>query len=181
VKKTLLDEKIKLALDGDEKSYSDFLTEVSMILRKYLTKKIFQSDDREDVLQEILLSIHKARHTFDCERPVKPWVMAIATYRINDYLRAHYKKKENEVTDFDSISNFFEQDVTNSGVASELESIVNTLPEKQKKIVYMMKIEGYSVKEVAAAMGMSESAIKVSAHRSYKLLRKKMEQLESDY
>ena len=180
MKKTLLDEKIKLALNGDEKAYSDFLTEVSVILRAYLAKKIFQSDDREDVLQEILLSIHKARHTYDGIRPVKPWIMAIANYRVNDYLRVYYKKKDNEVTDFDSIASFFEQDVTNSNNFSELESIVNTLPEKQKKIVYMMKIEGYSVKEVSTAMGMSESAIKVSAHRSYKLLKQKLEKLESE-
>lgn len=178
MKRTLLEENIRLAQNGDEKAYAAFLTETSIILRAYISRKIYQISDREDLIQEILLSIHKARHTYDCNRPVKPWIMAIATYRINDYLRAYYKKRENEIIDYDSIANFFDQNVTDSIISNELINTVNALPEKQRKIVHMMKIEGYSVKEVASAMNMSESAIKVSAHRAYKLLRKKLEKLD---
>jgi DNA-directed RNA polymerase specialized sigma24 family protein len=38
-----------------------------------------------------------------------------------------------------------------------------------------MKIEGYTAKEVGIKLNMSESAVKTSAHRTYKMLKEKIE------
>lgn len=51
-----------------------------------------------------------------------------------------------------------------------LSKILDSLPEKQKKIVTMMKIEGYTAEDAAKKMNMSVSAVKVAAHRAYKSL-----------
>ena len=53
----------------------------------------------DDLLQEILISIHKARHTYDGERPYKPWAYAIAKFRLQDYLRAHYADQLHHAVD----------------------------------------------------------------------------------
>jgi len=52
---------------------------------------------------------------------------------------------------------------------------VQKLPEKQATILQLMHQEGYTAKEVAEKMGMNESAVKVAAHRAYKVLRNKLE------
>jgi RNA polymerase sigma-70 factor, ECF subfamily len=44
----------------------------------------------DDLLQEILLSIHKSRHTYNNDRPFRPWVFTIAKFRLLDHLRKHY-------------------------------------------------------------------------------------------
>ena len=49
------------------------------------------------------------------------------------------------------------------------------LPDKQASILQLMHQDGYTSREVAQKMGMNESAVKVAAHRAYKLLRKKLE------
>ncbi len=175
-----LEDLLKEARQGNKKSYAHFLAEVTSLVRPYIRKKLSSPEDQEDVIQDTLMSIHRSQLTYDLNRPIKPWIMAIATYRINDHLRKHYKKRENEVVDFDSIAEFLEDNVTNPQTDNELTNIVNTLPEKQRKIVYMLKVEGYSIKEIAKAMSMSESAVKVAAHRSYKKLKEKILAMEKE-
>jgi RNA polymerase sigma-70 factor (ECF subfamily) len=51
---------------------------------------------------------------------------------------------------------------------------VQRLPEKQALILQLMHQEGYTAKEVAEKIGMTESAVKVAAHRAYKILRERL-------
>jgi RNA polymerase sigma-70 factor (ECF subfamily) len=67
-------------------------------------------------------------------------------------------------------------DVTESGFNYESISVeVEKLPEKQATILRLMHHEGYTAKEVAEKIGMNESAVKVAAHRAYKVLRERLE------
>jgi hypothetical protein len=61
----------RAGLDGDRVAYEQFLQKITPLLRAVVCRKLpFQ--DTEDVVQEILISIHKARHTYDGERPLMP-------------------------------------------------------------------------------------------------------------
>ena len=78
------------ALKGDMRAYAALLRETSRFLRPFLAKRLNSAAEVDDLMQEILISIHKARHTYDGNRPYKPWVYAIARFRLQDHLRAHY-------------------------------------------------------------------------------------------
>ena len=159
---------------GDKSAYGQLFYEITPILRSFISKKINRQEDVEDIVQEILISVHKAGHTYDTDRPFKAWMFAIARYRLNDHLRNVYKKREyGQDVNFDDVS----YDLPNKENVTEryenqeyLSSLLEHLPEKQQKIVVMMKIEGYTAKETAAKLNMTESAVKVSAHRAYKAL-----------
>jgi RNA polymerase sigma-70 factor (ECF subfamily) len=130
----------------------------------------------DDLLQEILISIHKARHTYDGNRPYKPWVYAIAQFRLNDYLRAHYSDQLRHAIDLNELEEILPENVTETAISYESISVeVQKLPEKQATILRLLHQEGYTAKEVAEKIGMKESAVKVSAHRAYKVLKEKME------
>lgn len=174
--KLTLEEKMLRSLEGDNAIYADLLDEIAKMVRSYLYRKIPIEEDLEDVVQEVLVSIHKARKTYDGSRPLKPWVMAIATYRLNDHLRRLYRVNAKEVIDYDTIQNQLSEDVTDPHIIDEqLAKAVQSLPERQRTIVTMMKIDGYSAKEVANKLGMSVSAVKVAAHRAYKKLKEILE------
>ena len=81
---------MKLSLGGDQRSYALVLQETARLLRPFLARRLNSGSEVDDLLQEILLSIHKARHTYDGNRPYKPWAYAIAKFRLQDHLRAHY-------------------------------------------------------------------------------------------
>ncbi len=168
-------ELMRLALAGDGKSYSILLKNSAILLRPYLAKRVYRAGDVEDVLQEILISLHKARHTYDGNRLYEPWLYAIANYRLQDYLRKHYADPLRAAGEIEEIENISAGDVTE--ICFSYESIseeVENLSGNQPKILKMIHGEGYTAKEVAQKIGMSESAVKVAAHRAYKILRKKL-------
>src|SRR5271170_1389574 len=161
-------------MKGDAVKYQQFLSEISHYLRRFIARRV-PAADVEDVLQEVLVSIHKARHTYDGKRSVLPWVSAIARYRLLDYLRKHYARMGHLQTDLEEVENTLAADVTETSELSEyISEEVKHLPERQQKILYLMHTEGYTAKEVGTQLGMNESAVKVAAHRAYKLIKTKL-------
>lgn len=164
------------SLNGDTQAYAELLKETARLLRPFLSRRIYASTEVDDVLQEILISIHKARHTFDGQRPYKPWMYAIAKFRLQDHLRAHYADQLHDAEDLSELEEILPDDVTETGFNYEsISAEVEKLPEKQATILRLMHQEGHTSKEVAEKMGMNESAVKVAAHRAYKVLRERLE------
>ena len=167
---------MRQSLKGDQRAYSEVLKETARFLRPFLAKRLSFTNEVDDLLQEILVSVHKARHTFDGNRPYKPWVYAIAKFRLQDYLRSHYADQLHHAIDLSEIEESVSENVTETTISYEsISGEIQKLPEKQAIILQMIHQEGFTAKEVADKMGMSESAVKVAAHRAYKILRIKLE------
>lgn len=170
-----LEELMHKAQNGDKLAYGLVLQESAKILRGFLINKLGNMEDVEDVLQEILVSVHKSRHTYDKSRAYKPWLYSIAKFRLCDFFRKVYKKNEHEVPLSEEMEKLNSEDVTEQSDDYELlNEAIAKLPQKQQDIIRLMKFEGYTAKEVASKLDMNESAVKVSAHRAYKLIKENM-------
>lgn len=166
---------MRLALAGDQRAYADLLQATARLLRPFLARRLSHSDAVEDLLQEILLSIHKARHTYDGKRPYRPWALAIAKFRLLDHLRTHYADHLRQAVELSEVEDILPGHVTESALTYEsIAGEIDRLPEKQAAILQMIHREGYTAREVAEKIGMKESAVKVAAHRAYRILRKKL-------
>lgn len=171
-KNKLLSDLIAQSLNGDQVAYAKFLQEVTIFLRPILKKKIVSSDV-EDVLQEVLISIHKARHTYDGKRDILPWIIAIMRFRVMDYLRKYYAQMRHQISEIEDFENIL-VDVTESTSENEIiDDLLADVDQKNKEILTMMYVEGYTAKEVGSKINMSESAVKVAAHRMIKKIRNK--------
>ena len=162
---------------GNQKAYAQLLTDITPYIKSRIAGSLANQDWIEDITQEILISVHKSLNTYSSERPFKPWLNAIIQFRRTDFLRKHYKTKETKERTQENID-IFEQSVTfqhSSGELKDIESAIGSLPEKQQKIFRMIKIEGYTAKEVAEEMEMTVSAVKVSAHRTTNKLKGMLE------
>ncbi len=167
---------MRQSLAGDQRAYVELLQATTRLLRPFLSKRLSFSSEVDDVLQEILISIHKARHTYDGQRPYKPWAFAIASFRLQDHLRMLYADQLRHATDFDELEESLHEDVTESAISYEsISKEVEKLPEKQATILRLMHQDGFTAKEVAEKIGMKESAVKVAAHRAYKVLKERLE------
>jgi len=156
---------------GDSAAYAELFREITPLIKGFLYNRLGDGLDNEDIVQEVLFAVHKASHTYNTDRQFKAWMFAIADYKLKDYLRAYYRKAALIKVDFAEIEHTLTDDVTADHSPSELLSeILGVLPEKQQRIVRMMKIDGYSAEQVAKEMKMTTSAVKVSAHRAYKVL-----------
>lgn len=167
------------SLNGDQSAYKTLLQELILILEKYFQKKVQNPTDIEDLIQETLISIHKARHTYDNKLSLLNWIYSIAYCRYVDYIRKISKIKKNEIqletfpdviTNREKEMNFLYEE------KNRMESVLNKLSEKERKIFTLLKIEKFSIKEVSKKMQMSEAALKVAAHRIYKKIKKLINQ-----
>lgn len=151
---------------GDSGAYRILLTECSAWLTRYFARRTAPAQV-DDLVQEVLLALHRKRASYDPARPFLPWLAAIARYRWIDALRAHYRFETSELAEDDAIAQS-QEDAVMAKVS--LERLFVALPEKQSVAIELVKIEGHSIRDAAKRTGQSESAIKVNIHRGLRKL-----------
>jgi RNA polymerase sigma-70 factor (ECF subfamily) len=166
----------KLLLDaqeGDGVAYELFLSKVSDMLIPFIRKKIDRNEFLEDILQETLISIHRSRHTYLPGRPLEAWVYVICDHRITDFYRKIRRVEKSELKfpeEIDHLVSF--QEGLKEEATLGLDSLLDQLPEKQRRVITLMKIEGLSIKEVSIKLNMTVSSVKVTAFRGYETLKR---------
>ncbi len=81
---------------GDRQAYRRLLEAVAPYLRSLALRRLNDRSDAEDVVQDILLTVHSIRHTYDPKRPFGPWLVAIANRRIVDRVRKRDRQTRRE-------------------------------------------------------------------------------------
>ena len=162
-------------LDGEQAAYQAFLQKLSAHLRAFLGRRLFGwPDDVEDLVQECLLAMHNKRHTYQSDQPLTAWVHAIARYKLIDLLRSKSGREALHDPLDDDLAVFAESSTDASDARRDLTGLLETLPDRQRLPIEHVKLEGLSVTEAAALLGMSESAVKVGIHRGLKALGKRV-------
>jgi RNA polymerase sigma-70 factor (ECF subfamily) len=158
-------------LDGDSAGYRQFLAELGAHLRGFLRRRLYdRAADVEDLVQEILLAVHNARHTYRADEPLTAWIHAIARYKLADYFRDRSRHDAlNDPLD-DAFELLAAPDLEPAHAKRDVASLLDQLPDRQRLPIVHVKLEGLSVTETARLTGMSESAVKIGVHRGLKAL-----------
>jgi RNA polymerase sigma-70 factor (ECF subfamily) len=162
------------AQDGDRSAYQRLLREITPYLRSLAARRHRDPSDIEDAVQDILLTVHAIRHTFDPTRPFGPWLVTIANRRFIDRLRRQGRRRDRETPLMPEHETFSEPqaNLEERPDRHELEKAIDELPPMQRKAVRLLKLNEMSLKEASTASGMSIAALKVNVHRAVKNLRK---------
>ena len=166
---------------GNEADYRQLLLELADAIHRFLRSRFGSHEFIEDCVQESLIAVHQARHTYDPRRPFRPWLFAIVRNKAIDFFRRqstrtkahdHYQT-EQEVLSQPGRSRFAPGEISESG-------ILDRLSEPHREVLVLTKIVGFSIAETAGKLGISESAVKVRVHRAVRKLRRLMEVDESE-
>ncbi len=161
---------------GDSATYEKLLRELLPYVRRFVRRRLFDPSATEDVVQDVLVSLHRARHTWRPERPFGPWLRAIARNAAVDHARACARRAGRECAlDGDGVPDTAARE-PDPGLSPELEAALSALPDSQREAVTLIHVEGLSVAEAAKRAGVSGSALKVRAHRGYRALRAALDQ-----
>jgi RNA polymerase sigma-70 factor (ECF subfamily) len=158
------------SLAGDSVAYATLLRRLHGHLRAYYLRRLGRdmAADAEDLLQETLIAMHARRSTYDTTRPFTAWVHAIARYKLIDHFRRTKRRAEDPLEDPDLL---FSSEETNAAEARiDVEQLLRRLPERTRRLIRDVKIEGLSTAEAAERNSISESAVKVGVHRALKSL-----------
>lgn len=168
---------------GDQKAYRQLLEDITPYVRALARRHVRNGADIEDAVQDVLLTIHSVRNTYDPSRPFGPWLVAIANRRITDGLRrrgrigSHETSLESEHVTFIAADANLQEDAVDARLVREA---IERLAVGQRDAVRMLKLEEMSLEEAAAVSGMSVAALKVSTHRAMKRLREMFNQGDSN-
>lgn len=163
------------AQDGDRDAYRRLLNEITPYLRALSARRVYDPGDVEDVVQDVLLTVHEIRRAYDPTRPFGPWLVAIANRRIIDRLRRLGRTRSREAVLTTEHETFATPQANLQEERSDrraLRQAVEGLSPGQRVAIRLLKLEEKSLKEAAAESGMSVAALKVATHRALGNLRK---------
>lgn len=177
---------MRAAQAGDSAAYLALLREVTPRIRRVVSRRRAPSAiaDVEDLVQDILLSVHVARASYDPNRPFLPWLIAIVRNRLADGARRQARVSAHEVQ-VEDLEVTFGELPTNSptesiGDARALRDAIHALPVGQRAAIDLLKMRELSLKEAAALTGSSVGALKVATHRAMTALRRMLTARETD-
>jgi RNA polymerase sigma factor (sigma-70 family) len=163
---------MRAAMTGDAGAYRQLLVSLAPRLRAVARSRCRSlgapEDEIEDLVQEVLLTIHLKRGTWDQSRPIGPWVAAITRNKLIDVLRRRRRHITVPIEEFmDSLQ---AEDQSPELPAREIDSLLARLRPQQREIVRSISLNGSSIRETADRLQMTEGAVRVTLHRALKTL-----------
>jgi RNA polymerase sigma-70 factor (ECF subfamily) len=167
-----LSQLMRLARRGDDEAYRRLLVDVAAWLRGVARRGLVRAgrsvEDSEDIVQETLLVMHLKRDSWDDSQPLEPWLHAIARHKLIDHLRRRGFKDHVDIDEH--AETLAAPQAGEEGASADAMRMLASLPERQRRIVEAISIEGLSARDVGGRLGMSEGAVRVALHRALKAL-----------
>lgn len=166
---------------GDRAAYETLLRDCVPFIAGVARRRGVPPDRRDDVVQETLLTIHRARATYDPQRSFDAWLRVIAERRAVDVLRQAHRHGARELHAPLAYEGHADAGVNlaagleHDEKAGWVRSAVAELPERQREAVHHLMLEENSLDDAAASTGRSKGSLKVNLHRALKALRLKID------
>ncbi len=155
-------------VQGEEQAFSELFTRHAGRLQGALRRMVGAAAD--DVLQTTFLSIVRARGRYERGAPFRPWLYTVAVNAARDHLRRH-RREEPLPADELPETPADPAPLPDPGLSRTVEKALAKLPDSQREAIVLHRFEGFSFKEIAELLGVTETAVKVRAHRGYERLR----------
>jgi RNA polymerase sigma-70 factor (ECF subfamily) len=163
---------MRAAMTGDAGAYRHLLVSLAPHVRAVARSRCrslgASEGEVEDIVQEVLLTIHLKQGTWDRSRPIGPWVAAITRNKLIDILRQRGRHITVPIEDFmDSLQ---AEDLTPELSTRDIDTLLGHLKPQQREIVRSISLNGSSIRETADRLQMTEGAVRVTLHRALKAL-----------
>ena len=159
---------MKRVQEGDADAYGILLDDIKPALLHVLRRWAVDRHELQDLIQEALLALHTARHTYDPLQPFEPWLFSIVRYVAGRYRRRRMRRLSWEILVDEVDESPADPEVD---PATQLEEVLGQLPPTQREAFTLVKLEGLDLEQAARRAGTTVGALKVRAHRAYKVIK----------
>jgi RNA polymerase sigma-70 factor (ECF subfamily) len=156
--------------DGRFEAFDELYAALAPMLRRYLISHARDAAKADDLVQDVFLQVHRARHTYDVAYPVTPWVMAIARHV---WLMDRRTQTRRPWAPEDV--NAMELPVRGEAAAypekRDVRRALGKVAASRRTAVIQHHVLGWSFKEIAQRAGIAETAAKLRSSRGMAQLR----------
>jgi RNA polymerase sigma factor (sigma-70 family) len=156
--------------EGSTDAFDALFTRHARAVHGYLSRLVGSSTAADDLTQVAFLSLVRARGRFIQGARFKPWLYAIATNAARDSKRRGKNETLSPTGELPKDAGEPMQ-LRDAGLEKQVQLALKQLPDTQREAILQHRFHGLSFAEIAAVEGVSESAVKVRAHRGYERLR----------
>ena len=172
---------------GKQSAFSQLLDEFQQKVFSTCISFVPNKEDAEDIAQEVFLEVFKSISKFKGNAKLSTWIYRIATNKCLEFIRKKNTKKRfafmqtilgNEIP-IDKTSYFTELNhpgiqLENKEKSAIIFKAINTLPESQRVVFTLAKIDGKSYQEIVEITGKSLSSVESVMFRAKKALKEKL-------
>ena len=126
--------------------------------------------DAEDIVQSTFLKLLERNLEFKDEEHIRKWLIRVTINETNSLWRSFWRKKVISLEETQTEPEFLEPEY------NELFHAVQKLSSKYRKVIYLYYYEGYSIKEIAELLHISETAIQTRLMRAREKLRQQLKE-----
>ncbi len=161
------------AQGGDQAIYGALLGELGAAIDTYIRVRFGPIDALEDCVQECLIAVHAARHTYDPRRLFRPWLFTVVRHRTIDLLR----QRRTWLSMLDAYRAEAATDDPPDRLLRQIDGvrILEQLSPDHREMIALSKYGGYTTAEAATYLGITESAAKARLLRALAAIRTLLE------
>lgn len=173
-------ELLELLRDGDETAFTDLYKRYWDRLYVVASHTLGSHQEAEEAVHDVFLRIWKMRDTILIRETLQQYLAAAIKYEVINRLRKQVRRRR--------LFNRFEQGTAISSdptgefirekeLTAELESTIRALPEKCQIVFRLSRGQGYSHREIAKELGLSENTVESHMRRALHTLRHHFQRL----
>ena len=175
---------VSQVIDGNKDAYRLIVAEYSLLVRGFLSARIYHLDDAEDLAQETFVTAYEKIEKYEIGTNFRAWLMSIAQFLLNN----HWRKYGNRATVMEKFRHDIaesiqtelkvaHEDVDESRIPKLLDCITQ-LPDNLRKVI-RSGLEGEKISILAKELNLQANAVYQLRHRAHVALRKCMNQTPS--
>jgi RNA polymerase sigma-70 factor, ECF subfamily len=151
----------------------------SILVRRHLrpavrlaARLLGDDDAAEDVVQESFLAVLESVDGFDEARPFAPWFYRIVSNRCSNVRRSWSRRPAEALSPtLASERPGPERDAERRWLRSRLEAALNELPERQREVLMLYDVDGFTGPEIAEMLNISAGTVRWHVHQARAAMR----------
>ncbi len=168
---------IGLAAQKDEQAWEALIAAHQQAVFRLAYLFTGDSDEAEDVTQEVFVRAFRFLHQYDRTRPFRPWLLSITANLARNHLRS-FKRYLVALQNFarrdpDALAQA-KPDQTVAEEARSLWQVVRKLSNEDQKVIYLRYFLELSESETAAALNTPRGTVKSRLSRALSRLRERL-------
>ncbi len=156
--------------------FEDRVLPVKNKLFRFAFRLLGSSEEAKDVVQEVLIRVWNGRDQMATIDNMEAWCMRITRNLSLDKIRSRQRKATDSIEGHFDIQQeaFTPYEATeNSENMQRIGQLIASLPEKQRQVMHLRDIEGYSYNEICEILELDMNQVKVNLFRARNAVREK--------